>query len=232
MIIESLYNFMQKVMLFTAYINTNGSFPHPLSAKEEEEYFLAYKNGDQKAKDILVQHNLRLVAHVVKKYASANEADDLISVGSLGLIKAINTYKLESGTQLSTYAAKCIENEILMLIRQNKKHKNTVSVEDILSYDDEDNEMSLKDIIFEDSMSVEDMIHEEDVSNKLKEVLNKALSKREYDIICMRYGFDGYPVMTQREVANKLGISRSYISRLEKKSILTLKNIIKKQDYR
>ncbi len=232
MIIESLYNFMQKVMLFTAYINTNGSFPHPLSAKEEEEYFLAYKNGDQKAKDILIQHNLRLVAHLVKKYASANEADDLISVGSLGLIKAINTYKLESGTQLSTYAAKCIENEILMLIRQNKKHKNTVSVEDILSYDDEDNEMSLKDIIFEDSMSVEDMIHEEDVSNKLKEVLNKALSKREYDIICMRYGFDGYPVMTQREVANKLGISRSYISRLEKKSILTLKKIIKKQDYR
>ena len=127
MVFENFVAFMQKVMFFTAYINNNSSFPKPLTQVEEQKYVEMFLEGDEKAKDVLIHHNLRLVAHIVKKYNQADEADDLISVGSLGLIKAINTYKPGFGTQFSTYAAKCIENEILMLLRVNKKHKSTVS---------------------------------------------------------------------------------------------------------
>lgn len=231
MIIENFVSFMQKLSFFTAYINNNSSFPKPLSSKDEELYVQRYLNGDEKAKEILIHHNLRLVAHIVKKYNQADEADDLISVGSLGLIKAINTYKPGFGTQFSTYAARCIENEILMLLRVNKKHKNTVGIDDVIVSNMGDNDLSINDLLYEEdndvALETENLILGQD----LDEILSKHLSKREYEIMCMRYGLKNQPMLTQREVAKKLQISRSYISRLEKKSLETLKRVIKKEDY-
>ena len=231
MIVESFMMFLQKIMLFSSYINNNSCFPKPLTQEEEKEYLEKWANGDKKAKEILIHHNLRLVAHVVKKYNQADEADDLISVGSLGLVKAINTYKLNHGTQFSTYAAKCIENEILMLIRANKKHKCNLSIEDVLGSDDEDNEITIGDLNYDTDEDVEKLVEQKIISESLDKILVDNLSKREYEIMCLRYGLMGNPVLPQREVAKKLGISRSYISRLEKKSLDILKKVIKKKDY-
>ena len=231
MIFETYLAFMQKLMFFTSYINNNSSFPKPLTAAEEVEYFKRMHAGDLKAKESLIHHNLRLVAHIVKKYNQADEADDLISVGSLGLIKAINTFKTDAGTQFSTYAARCIENEILMLLRVNKKHKNSISIEDILSSNGEDNEITLMDIMFDEVNSVENAVEHSIVSHKLDKLLKKHLSDREYEIIVLRYGLNGKPALTQREVAKYLNISRSYISRLEKKALDSVKHLIEKSDY-
>lgn len=231
MIFENFVAFMQKVMFFTAYVNNSSSFPKPLTQAEEQMYVEKFLAGDEKAKDILIHHNLRLVAHIVKKYNQADEADDLISVGSLGLIKAINTYKPGFGTQFSTYAAKCIENEILMLLRVNKKHKATVGIDDIIVSDGTDNDLSINDLVYEEdndvALETENLILGQD----LEEILKKNLSKREYEIMCLRYGLQGKPMLTQREVAKKLQISRSYISRLEKKSLETLRKVMNKKDY-
>ena len=218
-------------MFFSSYINNTSSFPKPVTADEEKKYLLAYENGDDKAKDILIHHNLRLVAHIVKKYNGAEEADDLISVGSLGLIKAINSYKLNHGTQFSTYAARCIENEILMLIRANKKHKGNISIEDVLGADEENNEITINDLTYDDDNNVEKIVSDRVVGEKLDVILKKELTAREYKIMCYRFGLNSYPMLPQREVAKKLGISRSYISRLEKKSIEHLRKILKKKDY-
>lgn len=231
MIFETYLAFIQKLMFFSSYINNNSSFPKPLTPQEEQEYIIKMKNGDQKAKEILIHHNLRLVAHIVKKYSQADEADDLISVGSLGLIKAINTFQPNHGTQFSTYAAKCIENEILMLLRVNKKHRTTVSIEDVLSSDSEDNEITLYDIMYPSEENVEQLVENSIISKRLDEILKKHLTKREYNIICLRYGLKNTPALTQREVASLLKISRSYISRLEKKALETIKNYIKKEDF-
>lgn len=231
MIVESFMMFLQKIMLFSSYIKNCSSFPKPLTPEEEKMYLKKYEKGDEKAKEILIEHNLRLVAHVVKKYNQADEADDLISVGSLGLIKAINSYKLNHGTQFSTYAAKCIENEILMLIRANKKHKSNVSIEDILGSDDEANEIHVGDLSFDEDENVEMLVEQKMISQDLDKVLKKNLSTREYEIMCMRYGLLGSPMLTQREVSQKLNISRSYISRLEKKALEILRKVIRKCDY-
>ncbi len=230
MIFESYMAFLQKIMLFSSYVKNNSSFEKPLTSKEENMYLQKYKDGDMEAYKILIEHNLRLVAHIVKKYNGADEADDLISVGSMGLIKAIKTFQLNHGTQFSTYAAKCIENEILMLLRVNKKHKNTISIEDALGTDSEDNELAVIDVMFE-SDDVEQKVHNSVVSEKLNSKLKKYLTKREYIIICLRYGLNGCPALTQREVASKLKISRSYISRLEKKALETMRDNIDKKEY-
>lgn len=218
-------------MLFSSYINNNSSFPKPLTKEQEEEYLKKYEEGDEKAKEIIIHHNLRLVAHIVKKYSQADDTDDLISVGSLGLIKAINTYKLGHGTQFSTYAARCIENEILMLIRANKKHKNNISIEDVLGKDDEGNEITIGDLSYDEDFDVEMLAERKNISEKLDVVLRKCLTKREYEIMCLRYGLMGNPILPQREVAEKLGISRSYISRLEKKSLEIIKNNVNPSEY-
>ena len=230
MIFESYMAFLQKIMLFSSYVKNNSSFEKPLTSKEENMYLQKYKDGDMEAYKILIEHNLRLVAHIVKKYNGTDEADDLISVGSMGLIKAIKTFQLNHGTQFSTYAAKCIENEILMLLRVNKKHKNTISIEDALGTDSEDNELAVIDVMFE-SDDVEQRVHNSVVSEKLNAKLKKYLTKREYIIICLRYGLNGCPALTQREVASKLKISRSYISRLEKKALETMRENIDKKEY-
>lgn len=230
MIFESFGAFLQKVMLFTAYINSNSSFPKPLTSEQEREYLEKFQAGDMQAKEVLISHNLRLVAHIVKKYNGTEEADDLISAGSLGLIKAINTYQYGRNTQFSTYAAKCIENEILMLLRVNKKHKNNISIEEALCGDD-DNELSLMDLSISPDNDVSEEVDKLMLSESLNNLLKSQLTKREYQILCMRYGLGETPALTQREVAVKLGISRSYISRIEKKALETLQNNISRDDY-
>lgn len=232
MIFESFSMFLRKIMFFTAYVNNTSSFPKPLTSKQEEEYLRKMHDGDSEARDILIHHNLRLVAHIVKKYNGTEEADDLISAGSLGLIKAINTYKEGHNTQFSTYAARCIENEILMLLRVNKKHKGNVSIEEALGGDGDDNEMTIIDLIEMPESDIENQANDMIISNKLGKVLKSNLTNREYAIMNMRYGLNGNPALTQREVSQKLNISRSYVSRLEKKSIETLQSVIKKEDYR
>ena len=227
---KKLLNYIFDNFYFFTLAYSNNVFPDPLTKEEEKKYIELAKNGNKDARNKLIEHNLRLVAHIVKKYNGAEEADDLISVGSLGLIKAIKTFKLSHGTQFSTYAAKCIENEILMLLRVNKKHKNTISIEEALGTDSEDNELALIDIMF-DSDDVESKVNNSVISEKLNQKLKSVLTKREYVIICLRYGLNGLPALTQREVANKLKISRSYISRLEKKALYSMRENISKSEY-
>lgn len=224
MIIETFMAFLSRIFFFTSFVNNNGSFPKPLSPEEERKYFDEYKNGSREAYDILVRHNLRLVAHIVKKYNNAGEADDLISVGSIGLIKGIETFEPDKGCQLTTYAAKCIENEILMYIRSNKKHRQAVSLFDSVGTDKEGNDIALMDIIPQqtDNFSgIENSI----VMEKVKEIIDKHLTPVERDVITLRYGLDG-AAHTQSQVAKKLDISRSYVSRIEKRAIGKIAKII------
>ena len=186
------------------------------------------RNGDEKARDKLINHNLRLVAHVVKKYSNAGDADDMISVGTIGLIKAINTFSIDKGTQLSTYAARCIENEILMLIRLTKKHNQVLSLEESFGKDKDGNEVCLQDILANETDDIELDFEQLILKEKLERVLKEILPQREYDIICHRYGLKGLPARPQREVATILNISRSYISRLENKALITIKEYLEK----
>ena len=231
MIIENFVIFMNKILLFSSFINNAQGFPKPLTLKEEKEYFEKYKQGDKKSKDILINHNLRLVAHIVKKYAGTTEAEDLISVGTIGLIKAINTFEYDKGTQLSTYAARCIENEILMLLRVNKKHKNVMSLEECLGQDKDGNDVELADIIPADDEDVLTQVENNVITQKILNLINNKLTARESEIIKLRYGLGGNKSLTQREVADKLNISRSYISRLETKAIEIIKNEVTKDNF-
>ncbi len=218
MIIETFMTFLSRIFFFTSFVNNNGSFPKPLSPEEEKMYLERYKNGDAKAYDILVRHNLRLVAHIVKKYSNAGEADDLISVGSIGLIKGIETFEFGKGCQLTTYAAKCIENEILMYIRANKKHRQTVSLYESVGEDKDGNDIVLMDVITREDNDF-DSIENDIVLEKVKSVMKSVLSDEENTVVTLRYGLDGDSAKTQSEVAKKLGISRSYVSRIEKRAI-------------
>jgi len=231
MILESFVTFISKIMFFTGYVNTATCFPKPLTPEEEKECIELFKKGDELAKERLINHNLRLVAHIVKKYSTAGEADDFISVGVIGLIKAINTYQPEKGTQLSTYASRCIENEILMLIRMNKKHSNVYSLEEKLGHDSEGNEITLLETIESNETNVDEVVENKIISEQLVKKMKKLLSPREFKIICMRYGVMGTPALTQREVALKMGISRSYISRLENKALKIIEKELSKKDY-
>ncbi|MBQ3047807.1 MAG: RNA polymerase sporulation sigma factor SigK [Clostridia bacterium] len=230
MIIESFMSFMNKIMLFSAYINNASNFPKPLSQQDEKKYFEAFWGGDKSAKDLLITHNLRLVAHIVKKYNASSEADDLISVGSIGLIKAINSFKYGKNTQFSTYAARCIENEILMLLRANKKHSTVISLSESLGKDKDGNEVTVMDIVSNEQEDVISTVENNILTEKLLNIIKNVLSQREYQIICMRFGLNGQRSYTQREIAKKLGISRSYISRLEKKALDIMKEQVDKND--
>lgn len=231
MIFESFIVFMNKILMFSAFINNASGFPQPLSLEEEKECFRKFKLGDKEAKDKLINHNLRLVAHIVKKYSGSQEADDLISVGSIGLIKAINTFEYGRGTQLSTYAARCIENEILMLLRVSKKHSRIISVQDTLGYDKDGNEIDLTNLISDiDENTILDNVSNNILSDKINVLIKKYLPQREAEIIRYRYGLENFPVLTQREIAQKLNISRSYISRLETKALNTIKDKLKTEN--
>ena len=228
MIIETFVTFMNKIMLFSSYVDHASSFPKTLTPEEERYYLERLKQGDMEAKSILVSHNLRLVAHIVKKYSnSSKDADDLISVGAIGLIKAINSYSLDKGAQLSTYAARCIENELLMLFRANKNHQGNISLEDTIGTEKDGNEIMLGDVICDLDTDVLEMVESNILTEKLINIIKNSLSEREYKILCMRYGIGGQIAYTQREVAKKLGISRSYISRLEKKALETVRQQVR-----
>jgi len=222
--------FLNKILLFTAYVNSKGSFPSPLSPEKEREYLLKAKAGDLEARDVLIQRNLRLVAHVVKKFNNAAEVDDMISVGSIGLIKAINTFEYDKGSQLATYAARCIQNEILMHIRANKKHKATLSLQETVGTDRDGNDITLIDIVSIKEESVLKQIENGILTEKMYSLIKKVLNDREYKIIALRYGIKDQTGLTQREVAKALGISRSYISRIEKKAISKISEELKKND--
>lgn len=220
-----------KIFFFTGAVQGKGSFPKPLSPEEEKKYLAAARAGDKEAKNILIKHNMRLVAHIVKKYSGAAETDDLMSVGSIGLIKAINTYREGKGTQLATYTARCIENEILMLIRASKKHRNTVSLTDPVGTDKDGNELTLIDLLCEKEENVFAQVEKSVQREKFIKLLSRILSQREYAIISMRYGLeDGCP-RPQREVAKALGISRSYISRIEKRAIEKARKNLNRDDF-
>ncbi len=220
-----------KIFLFTGAVQGKGSFPKPLSPEEEKRYLQLAHEGDKEAKNILIKHNMRLVAHIAKKYSGAAETDDLLSVGSIGLIKAINTYREGKGTQLATYTARCIENEILMLIRTGKKHKNTVSLTEPVGVDKDGNELTLIDLLPEREENVFARVERQIQREKFVKLLGEILAEREFEIICMRYGLkDGCP-QPQREVAKKLGISRSYISRIEKRAIEKARKKLCRDDF-
>ena len=216
MVFESFLAFLSKVFCFSAYIKNNNSFPGPLTEAEERDYLEKSAAGDEHAREMLIRHNLRLVAHVVKKYGGAGEADDLISVGSIGLIKGIRTYKEGKGSRLATYAARCIENEILMYIRANKKHKCNVSLSESVGCDKDGNDISLIDVLSVPAETVLEEVENKVLMEKIRECVAE-LPAREKIIITLRYGLNGALPYTQLQVAQKLKISRSYVSRIEKK---------------
>ena len=232
MFFDFLCALVGKLLFFTGAIGGKGSFPKLLTPEEEAEYLRRARAGDAAAKDALVRHNMRLVAHIVKKYNGAAETDDLISVGSIGLIKAIDTYKEGKGTQLATYTARCIENEILMLIRSNKKHKGNAYLSDPVGVDKEGNELTLMDLLFEKEEGVFKTVENRMVREKFLRLLEEVLSEREFTVLCLRYGLKGGAPMPQREVASFLKISRSYISRIEKRAIERVRARIDRDDYR
>ena len=207
-----------------AYVTSAAAFPKPLSEEEEKRCIEEYMKGSTEAKDKLVEHNLRLVAHIVKKYAlSGKENEDYISIGTIGLIKAISSFKPEKGARLATYAARCIENEILMSIRSSRKYNNEVYLSDPISKDKEGNEISIMDIIGSDTDMVIDEVDTGINIKKMYENMEKVLKDREKLVIEMRYGLLNGREMPQREIAAVLGISRSYVSRIETKAISKLK---------
>ena len=230
MIIDTVAIFLSKIMFFTSFVNSVSGFPKPLTREEEEEAVIKMNKGDKDARELLIIHNLRLVAHIVKKYKTAGDADDFISVGIIGLIKAINTYSLDKGTQLSTYASRCIENEILMLLRISKKHNQVYSLEESLGNDKDGNEITLSDIIPINERSVDKIVESKIMTEELIAGMKKILSEREFNIIVLRYGVNNTPELTQLEVAKKLGISRSYVSRIETKALKTIREYMKKND--
>ena len=223
--------FIGKIIFFTGSVINGNSFPKPLSQEEEDECLEKIKKGDKVAKDKLINHNMRLVAHIVKKYSGSAETDDLISVGSIGLIKAINTFERGKGTQLATYTARCIENEILMLLRSNKKHKNDVYLSDPIGTDKDGNELTLMDLLCEKDDAVFLKVDRGIERDKFLAFIKGILTEREYTVLCLRYGLKGERVYAQREVAKFLKISRSYISRIEKKAIEKLKSVVKKGQF-
>ncbi|MDY2880178.1 MAG: RNA polymerase sporulation sigma factor SigK [Candidatus Borkfalkiaceae bacterium] len=231
MIFEALRCLLGKILFFCSSVG-NDSFPKPLSPAEEADCLRRFReNGDAEAKDKLIRHNLRLVAHIAKKYQGAEDADDLISVGSVGLIKAINTYEPGKGTQLATYTARCIENEILMLLRANKKHRGNLSLSDCVGSDKDGNELTVIDLLAEKEEGVFSRVENSILKEKFLQIMKECLSDREYTVVCLRFGLKGGRPLAQREVAKLLKISRSYISRIEKKGVEKIREAIGNNDF-
>lgn len=200
------------------------SFPQPLTTQEEEAMLQGMKEGDMSCRNRLIEHNLRLVAHVVKKYSNSTyEADDLISIGTIGLIKAIDTFNQEKGIRLATYASRCIENELLMLFRSSKKQSKEVFLYEPIGSDKEGNTIQLMDICVAEEIDIIGQMEEKNNISKLKNYIDKILTGREKEIIELRYGLNDGKEVTQREIAEQLNISRSYVSRIEKKALKKLK---------
>lgn len=223
---ELLMHLLHELMFLTGYIGGN-SFPKQLTPEEEKIYLEKFKNGDMNARNILVEHNLRLVAHIAKKYSSEINGEDLISVGIIGLIKGINTFNPQKSPKLASYAARCIENEVLMVLRGAKKYNNEVSLDECIGTDKEGNALTFADIIPAETIDIVEEITAKADVKKLYRIMEKVLKKNEYDIIVWRYGLGRKKKLTQQEVADILGISRSYVSRIEKKAIKKLAEAFK-----
>lgn len=218
-----LLQILGNLYYFALNVSGAGSFPTPLSSKKEKQLLEKSRAGDISARNKLIEHNLRLVAHIVKKYyTTANNQDDLISIGTIGLIKAVSTFKSDKNIRLATYASRCIENEILMFFRNQKKSSQDVYISDPIDTDKEGNALTLIDVIANNDDIVEELDTQMKIE-KLRRVIKKVLDERELEIIELRYGINNQPELTQREIAKKLGISRSYVSRIEKSALEKLK---------
>ena len=226
--LSSFFSFFKTAVFLVGYISNSNLFPEPLSSEDEVYYLEKYQQGDENARNVLIEHNLRLVAHVCKKYNIPNmDNDDLISIGTIGLIKGINSFKQEKGVRLATYVSRCIDNEILMYLRSAKKTGAEIYLNEPIGKDKDDNEISLIDVLENDEKNIEDEI---DLKLKIKmlyEKMKEILKPREKNILEMRFGLDGSKPKTQNEIADMMGISRSYVSRIETKAIGKLANEIK-----
>ena len=219
----NIFYVISNMLCLLLHVTDAESFPKPLSKRHEQELLRKAENGDENARKKLIEHNLRLVVHISKKYyASTDEQDDLISIGTIGLIKGINSFKSEKGTKLATYCARCIENEILMYFRNNKKLSQEISFSEPIDTDSEGNPLTLMDIIYIDDTIVDD-IDTKSKLLKLNKIINDIKNPREKEIIVKRYGLNGVKPLTQREIADTLNISRSYVSRIEKKILNEIK---------
>ncbi|MGN0489100.1 MAG: RNA polymerase sporulation sigma factor SigK [Ruminococcus sp.] len=224
MVLFELFGFLgQYICFFLLHVCGNGSFPKPLTSNEEQIYLKRAAEGDLEARNILVEHNLRLVAHIIKKYySSQNDQDDLVSIGTIGLIKAINTFDISKKIKLSSYASRCIENEILMYFRNLKKSSQDISLNEAIDTDKDGNPLSLIDVLSVDD-NIFDTLNTKLNLHKIKEYIDSELDERERQVIILRYGLDNNKPLAQREVAEILGVSRSYISRIETKALKTLR---------
>lgn len=219
--------FLQFIFMFS-YITGNNSFPNPLTVEEERKYLIEFANGSIEAKNILIERNLRLVAHIVKKYSNYNkDVDDMISIGTIGLIKGISSFDMNKGTRLATYIAKCIDNEILMDMRANKKIQNELFLQDPIGTDKEGNEVTLIDIVSAENDNIIEQVDLKLQIKKLYENMKQFLKDQEKTVLELRYGLFNGTEKTQREIAQMLGISRSYVSRIEKKALKKLKKEMK-----
>ena len=220
-ILAALGYFVKELMFLVSYVKNN-AFPQPLSSSDEKKYLALMAEGDDHARNLLIEHNLRLVAHIVKKFENTGESnEDLISIGTIGLIKAIESYSFDKGTKLATYAARCIENEILMFLRSLKKVKKDVSLNDPIGEDKDGNAISLIDVLRGEEDELDQLIHNKMNQEKVKTFI-QSLDSREKDVITQRFGLNGLEEKTQREIAKELGISRSYVSRIEKRALMKL----------
>lgn len=220
--------FLKSAVFLVGYISNNSLFPEPLTPEEESIYLEKYKNGDEESRNILIERNLRLVAHMSKKYNLSNvDQEDLISIGTIGLIKGINSFKPDKGVRLATYAARCIDNEILMYLRSIKKIGAEVYLEETIGKDKDDNTVTLQEILENSEMSVEEEVNLKFQIRKLYKKMKEILKDREKLILELRFGLDGNKPKTQNQIAKMMGISRSYVSRIETKAIGKLANELK-----
>lgn len=221
--LTSLLQIFHEFFFLVGYVTNYNLFPEPLSPKEEAIYLEKYQSGDESAKKVLIERNLRLVAHIAKKYTNSQaEQEDIISIGTIGLIKGINSFKCNKGVRLATYVARCIENEILMHLRASKKLQQEVSLDDAIGQDKDGNSITFMDVIESSPISIEDEIDLKLKIKKLYSKLSEVLHGREKLIIEMRFGLNGHDIKTQNEIAEMMGISRSYVSRIESKAIKKL----------
>lgn len=216
------FDYIRTLLIFAGYVTGSATFPKPLTPEEEQEYLEKFKNGDENAKNILIERNLRLVAHIAKKYCGEKNPEDLISIGTIGLIKGVNTFDPDKKSRLSPYIARCIENEVLMNLRMSQKQNREISIEESIGVDKEGNSMTFADILVPDEKDVHDIVQDKLEAGMLYKAMDKVLSPDEKNIIVWRYGLSNSKRKTQQEVADILGISRSYVSRIEKRCLKNL----------
>lgn len=219
-----ILEWIQTILVLAGYVGSSAAFPEALAPEEEKKYIDLYMQGDEKAKNTLIEHNLRLVAHIAKKYSDEKNSEDLISIGTIGLIKGINTFNPQKAKKLSTYIARCVENEVLMYLRSSKRLSNEISIDESIGTDKEGNNMTFSDILTADETDIADTVFKKMETKKLYSAMKNVLTPDEINIICWRYGLNNTKRKTQREIAEIMGISRSYISRIEKRCVEKLAN--------